>query len=239
MTCVLGYKTENSIIMAAESASICECSLDKKIRIDEKLFVRDNMIFAFSGSWRMGQILKYSLFIPNQPKGMSDHEYMCSLFVDEVILVFEEKKFGTIDNNEVSGGFFLVGYNGNIYVIESDFQVGVENTPYHAMGCGESFSLGCLHALEGTHMSPKDKLTKALDAACKFSAGCQAPYTYAELPSSEWKKISGKKRKKLCKSCKTKKKTKKKSVEQDQDVVKIESKVKTNKRKYKRNSTCQ
>jgi ATP-dependent protease HslVU (ClpYQ) peptidase subunit len=47
--------------------------------------------------------------------------------------------------------------------------------PYAAVGCGESYALGALHAMEPT-LSPKKRITRALEAAAFFSNGVTAPF---------------------------------------------------------------
>jgi ATP-dependent protease HslVU (ClpYQ) peptidase subunit len=60
MTCVIGYvdKKTKDIFIGADSSAALGDEIFK--RSDEKVFVSGPMIFGFAGSFRMGQILRYS-----------------------------------------------------------------------------------------------------------------------------------------------------------------------------------
>jgi hypothetical protein len=135
------------------------------------------MIFGFTSSFRMGQILNYSFVIPDHDKEKGDFEYLCTDFIDALIDQFIDKRYAKINNNEVSGGFFLMGYRGRLYSVEDDFQVSEMINPYDSCGNGASYALGALHAIEGLSMSPEDRVKTALRAAECFSAAVQSPFT--------------------------------------------------------------
>lgn len=187
MTCIVGWVEEDKrkgtreVWIGGDSAGINCSSLNYRIRKDEKVFRNGEFLFGFTSSFRMGQLLRYSFVPPEQSKNKSDYEYMCTDFVDSIAKVFEVKKYAQIENNEISGGFFLVGYNGNLYHVESDFQVGIPSLNYEAEGCGMDYAMGALHAMRNTKMSPKTRIKKALDAAVEFSAGVRAPYTIKKI----------------------------------------------------------
>ena len=84
-----------------------------------------------------------------------------------------------IENNEDSGGTFLVGHKGRLFAIESDFQVGERNMPYASVGCGSNFALGSFYSTEG--LEPKYRLPKGLEAAEMFSAGVRGPFNIIQL----------------------------------------------------------
>ena len=90
-------------------------------RSDKKVFIVDKMIYGFSPSFRMGQILQYSFKRPKHPQGKSDYEYLCTIWIDKLREILKEKGFTHIKENEETGGQFLVGYKGNLYEIDTDF----------------------------------------------------------------------------------------------------------------------
>ena len=155
--------------------------LNRSVRVDEKVFKTDNMIFGFTSSFRMGQILRYGFTPPEQYKKEEDYKYLCGRFADGLIKCLKEKGFATVDNNEVSGGYFLLGFNGRLYKVESDFQIGCRVDPFDAVGCGQDFAMGALHVLEKKKMKPREKIRKALEAAERFSAGVKRPFRILKL----------------------------------------------------------
>ena len=121
MTCVVGFadKKTGKVYMGGDSQATNFTNLTKRNRLDGKVFIKKGrdgieMLFGFTQSYRMGQLLKHKLVIPKQQFG-NDFDYMCSDFMDEVIDCMEVNKFAKIDCNEVTGGEFLVGYKGNLY----------------------------------------------------------------------------------------------------------------------------
>lgn len=179
MTCIVGLINKGKVYIGGDSAGVSGYSLAH--RADEKVFKKDNMIFGFTSSFRMGQILRYSLKIPDHDPRISDDEYMCTTFVDSIIECFKTKGYATISNNEISGGVFIVGYNENLYMIESDFQVGKQLGRFAACGCGEDYALGALSILENMKLTPEEKVTKALEVATHWSAGVIGPYNIVSI----------------------------------------------------------
>ncbi|MFA5135237.1 MAG: hypothetical protein WC505_05665 [Patescibacteria group bacterium] len=151
------------------------------IRKDKKVFRRDNMIFGFTSSFRMGQLIQTSLVIPEHRESVDDFTYLTTLFIDSVMSCFRDKSFLRVKDNEAGGGTFLVGYRGNIYEVEADFQVGQPVEQYAACGCGLYFALGAMHALQKHKLAPKEKITRALAAAAGFAEAVRPPWNFVSL----------------------------------------------------------
>jgi len=179
MTCIIGYVADKKVYIGADSAGVD--GYDMSIRADEKVFTSGPFIMGFTTSFRMGNILRYCTSPNEQSSKQTDHEYLCTTFIDHIMAQFKTGGFSEINNNVVSGGHFLLGYKGNLYKVESDFQVGHTIFNYDAIGCGGNYALGCLCALESSSIDPKDKIILALKAAEKFSAGVSGPFHILEI----------------------------------------------------------
>ena len=174
MTCIVGWTENGKVWIGGDSAGVGGLSI--RTRADEKVFKNGDMLFGYTSSFRMGQLLRYSLVVPEQSKRKDDYRYMCTDFIDAVINLFESKKFAKTNSGEISGGTFLVGYKGKLYEIENDFQVAVPSLNFEAVGCGVDIAIGALHALRNHKMKPRDRIIKALEAATEFSAGVRPPF---------------------------------------------------------------
>ena len=182
MTCIVGIVENGKIFIGGDSAGVAGHSL--QIRADEKVFKKDGTLFGFTTSFRMGQIIRYCLKIPEQPNSQNDYQYLCSYFIDELIKCFSDKGFLQKKDEVKSGGAFLLGYKGNLYQVENDFQVGKVTDSFSACGCGQDIALGALYELKNQDVkgkksmapSPKEKLIRALKAAEHFSAGVRGPF---------------------------------------------------------------
>jgi ATP-dependent protease HslVU (ClpYQ) peptidase subunit len=110
-----------------------------------------------------------------QKKGQSDLRYMSTVVVDEIRACFG--KYWKMGSTE-EGGTFIVVYKDQIYLIESDFQIGRVNDSYVSCGCGQRYACGAMHALLGgkTNVSGKRKVLLALQAAEHHSLGVRGPF---------------------------------------------------------------
>jgi len=181
MTCIVGFVDKNGrVFMGGDSAGVG--GLDIRIRSDVKVFRNGEMLIGYTSSFRMGQLLRFKLKIPEQGKHISDYEYMCTLFIDAVRKCLNENGYSKIMNNEETVGTFLVGYKNKIYRIATDLQVGSTFDNYDSCGCGESYALGSIFAQKELHkISGETKVKNALKCAENFSAGVRSPFTILSI----------------------------------------------------------
>jgi len=186
MTCIVGWVEENKrkgtrdVWIGGDSAGVGGYEI--RTRSDEKVFRNGPMLIGYTSSFRMGQLLRYSLVIPeHRTKKKTDHEYMCTDFVDAVMKLFEDKKYGKVKSGEQEGGSFLVGYNGKLYAIYDDFQVAEQSLNFESVGCGEQIAVGALYATRNIKMSPRKRVMLALEAAEEMSAGVRGPFVIKKL----------------------------------------------------------
>lgn len=179
MTAIVAWCEDGKVWMGGDSAGVN--GLEIRTRADSKVFKNSDMLFGYTSSFRLGQLLRFSLTIPEQPRKKDDYVYLCTDFIDAVAKVLEEKKYAQVNNNEISIGVFLIGYKGNIYRIDNDLQVGQPMLNYEAVGCGVDLAMGALYALNNYKMEPKERILSALKAACEFSAGVRPPFVILSL----------------------------------------------------------
>ena len=185
MTCVVGLvekiKDKKIVWMGADSAGTNMQTLAIRTRLDPKIYVNDEYIFGYTDSFRMGQILARSFLAPLIPEGMDNYTFMITHFVEEIRRCFKEGGYSKIENNEETGGEFMVGFRGTIYHIFSDYQVGINRENYDAIGCGEEFALGSFFSTDGFIKNPKKRIITALKCAAYFSAAVKEPFFVEKL----------------------------------------------------------
>lgn len=180
-TCIVGIADKDGVFIAGDSAGT-NGRFQQAVRNDVKVFRNGDMILGGTTSYRMIQLLHHKLKIPKQIQGQSDMDFMVCDFIEAVKKCFAEGGFlkkGRDGQDE--GGSFLVGFNGKLYGIHEDFQVAHNVDNYDAVGCGEDLALGSLFTTKDLKMPTKERLTKALEAACHHSAGCSGHFTFEEL----------------------------------------------------------
>lgn len=180
MTCIIGLVEDGKVYIAGDSAGVA--GFDYHIREDQKVFKNGEMIFGFTSSFRMGQLLQYSLKIPDHDPRVGDFKYLCTDFIDAVISCFKEKGYARTESGEVSGGQFLIGYKGNLYFVGCDFQIAKVSRPFDSVGCGMYYALGAMDILyNDSTITAEEKLVKALTTVQDFSAGVRAPFNIVSI----------------------------------------------------------
>jgi ATP-dependent protease HslVU (ClpYQ) peptidase subunit len=177
MTAVVGLVDNGDVYIASDSCGVAGLSVT--VRNDVKSFVNGPFVIGGTTSFRMLQLLRFKFSPPAQTVHQEDYEYMVTSFIDAARKCFVDNGFG----NPSTGGSFLVGYRGNLYAIDSDFQVGIPAENYSAVGCGQDLCLGAMFA--NGHLPPQERLTNALSAASKFSGGVCAPFNIVKLDAEK------------------------------------------------------
>lgn len=183
MTCIVAVAKDGIVHMGADGLGYEYSSAHVMQRLDPKLFNNGPYLIGFTTSFRMGQILAYTTVLPEPPERnatrMELHRFMCTEFIDAVKLAFEQG--GYVIKNDTSGqtlgGDFIVALHGNIFVVESDFQVSMPGCDYYSLGSGQHYAMGALYATD-EKMSPHERLEVALSAAATFNAAVGHPFIF-------------------------------------------------------------
>lgn len=169
MTCIAAYKDLNGdIYMGGDSIGVAGTTY---VTIREpKVFRRKNMVFGFTSSFRMGQILQYDFEVPSHRTEMKTSEYLVSVFIPRLIAKFEEAKWARVSDNQIEGGTFLVGYDQKLYKVHEDFQILETMDHYNSCGCGDDFARGAFWTLQtNKKLKPQERVIKALECASAHS----------------------------------------------------------------------
>jgi ATP-dependent protease HslVU (ClpYQ) peptidase subunit len=184
MTCIVAIAQNGTVYMGSDHAASDDKSGWVMSRKEPKVFKVGQYGLAFTDSFRMGQILQYNWtppkYTPTKTNSGLD-KFMRTKFVDSVKVAFKEHGFGDIGGtDEDTGGIFIVGLEGRIFVVDEDFHVGENVVNYMAEGSGGMFALGALHATKN-QKNPKMRLKLALEAASEFSMSVAPPFTYIQV----------------------------------------------------------
>jgi len=174
MTCIAAAIEPNGTVwMGGDSAGLS--GWDLTVRADEKVFAREPYLFGFTGSFRMGDILRYHARLPAPPAGGDLRRFMVTRFVEGVRASLNKYGFARKEHSQERGGQFLVGVRGRIFTIDSDYQVGEASHGFDAVGCGDMIALGSFHATR-RRGDGRRRVLDALAAAQEFSAGVRSPF---------------------------------------------------------------
>jgi len=185
MTVIVGLEHDGKVWIGGDSAGVA--GYDLTVRADEKVFINRNMIFGFTSSFRMGQLLRYAFTASPQNVDQLDDQYMATTFVNDVRRCLKDGGYAKKKDETEIGGQFLVGYKGLLYKIDADYQVArsaasaiTDGRVFSAVGCGAQVALGAMAAMQNS-VGPHNQLSMALHAAEAYSAGVRKPFTILSL----------------------------------------------------------
>ena len=172
MTAIVGLVHNGSVYIGGDSAGVAGMSLT--VRADAKVFRKKGYVFGFTSSFRMGQLLRYSLKLPKPRRDLD--AFMSTTFVDALRDCLKAGGWAAKDNEREDGGTFLVGVRGQLFAIYDDYQVAKAADGFAAVGCGHQVALGALFGTAGTGLSPRRRVARALKAAERFNSGVRGPF---------------------------------------------------------------
>jgi ATP-dependent protease HslVU (ClpYQ) peptidase subunit len=172
VTAIVGLVRSGSVYIGGDSAGVSGMSLT--VRADAKVFRKKRYLFGFTTSFRMGQLIRYSLTLP-KPTGNLD-AFMSTTFIDALRDCLKTGGWAAKENEREEGGTFLVGVRGKLFAVHDDYQVAKAADGFAAVGCGDQIALGALFATAHTGLSPRRRVLSALAAAERYSAGVCGPF---------------------------------------------------------------
>jgi ATP-dependent protease HslVU (ClpYQ) peptidase subunit len=177
MTCIVGIAQGGKVYIGADSAG--SDGWNVRIRADRKVFKNGELIFGFTSSFRMGQLLQFNLTPPPIHEGQDAYKYAVTQLVPAIRDTLRFGGYMKTTEGRETGGTFLVGFRGHLFRIDGDFQVGESRECYESVGCGDCYAMGAMHAQAA--LPPIERLKAGLEAAATFSVGVAAPFNFIEL----------------------------------------------------------
>lgn len=182
MTVIAGFASGGRVWMGADSAAVGSDFYATTPR-NSKLFRAGPLLIGFTYSWRMGQIIRHKVRAEPRRADEPVHDWLCTRFVDSIRAALKDNGFVWNEHHRESAGPFLVGCEGSLYEVCSEFDVLDYGPGPVAVGCGRDFALGAL-AAGAEHprpLEPRKRLLAALRAAERYSAGVRRPFVIKSL----------------------------------------------------------
>jgi len=196
MTCVVGVVDEKGGVHFG-CDSLGSDGHSGTILSSPKICQNGEFLFGYAGSFRGWQLLQYSLVPPARGEKETSIHYLCTSFIDTVRLTFELGRYiSTIsidDEDELANsvtfdGEFIIGYRGEIFLVQNDFSVLQAVDDFTAIGSGGETANAVLYATSGLELEPIDRLHLALDAAEYQITSVKAPYHFLSMEPNDPKK---------------------------------------------------
>jgi hypothetical protein len=187
MTCIIGLIDQKSrgVYIGGDSAGTNDAG-QQSIRLDSKVFRNGALLFGGTGSFRMIQLLRYRLIIPDyRPSAQQGEDplfrYLATDFIDAVRSCFKDGGYAKKESERETGGFFLVAVQGRLFCVQRDYQVEEVALDYHAVGSGDDVAFGALHATHHLDLSPEHRIRLALEAASYHYSNVRPPFVIEKM----------------------------------------------------------
>lgn len=182
MTCIVGFSLKGKVYIGGDSAG-SNWTGELTVRKDPKVFKNGACIMGFTTSFRMGDLLHYSLVVPERHPDEDIDKWIRTTFVDAIRSCLKTGGYAGKTNETEAGGTFLVGYEGRLFEIQDDYQVGESVDPYDAVGSGDAVAKGAMAAMIqlGSVGDPEQMIRIALGIAERNCRGVRAPFTVVTL----------------------------------------------------------
>jgi 20S proteasome alpha/beta subunit len=182
MTVVIALVDEKGQIHIGSDSSASDNEHIESCNI-EKIFLKNGFVIGVCGSFRVLNILKY-IFNPlpyTYYDWESPMEFMVLSFIPDLMKVLKRNKailkeqLGT----RTMEASIIVGFCGQLFNIDSDFQV--RNTPtekFYAIGSGSEVAKGSLITSFYNNNDYYDSLKNALLSSQEYSKSVKGPFYY-------------------------------------------------------------
>lgn len=131
-----------------------------------------------NGSPRMRQLLQHGWVPPALPTHANLMTHMCTTFIDAIRARFQDGGWARKEDDRELGGNFIVGVDGHLFEIFTDYHVAERDAAFTATGAGEYYALGSLYTTEkiSPAMPPNLRLATAMEAAAEYCTSVRPPF---------------------------------------------------------------
>ena len=198
MTVVVGYldKKEHKLYMGADR---CVSYADRKLTLNHPKFamfeidgIHGELLLGWAGMYKNIQLLQHTFQPPPHNTSNSVEKYLAVDFIDALQKCLFERVVPTPNDEGVLSGYMglLILYSGRIFTIDGDFCLVESDMHYNAIGSGEHFSLGALHALSlvdvDDELTAEQQVLVALHSAEKYSNSVEEPFDIESIDIPEY-----------------------------------------------------
>jgi hypothetical protein len=183
MTCIVALIDDDGVIHFG-SDSVGTDGHFAKIMSDPKVFQNGEFLFGYAGSFRLGQILEHGFSPPDRLENQTNKQYLCTTFMEGIKYSF--KQHGFLKDNDDTGqdeidGQFLIGYRGEIFIVQEDFSILHVLDNYLAIGAGEETATAVLYGTRDIELGPIERLHLSLEATEKYVDGVRGPFHFLSM----------------------------------------------------------
>ena len=188
MSLVIGYcdALTGKVWMASDGLATFGCAQVETVKIRR---YHGDLLVGTTGLHRLNNII-LDLHAPTAelPGRLANPYAFAVRFAQDLRVRCKDAGILTVnkEGQEDMGGRVLLGYNGRLFGVSSDFAV-IEHAPWWAIGCGCEWAEGALAALDKlkTSLTPRDRLLLVLELVASRDIHVAPPYTVLSSGATE------------------------------------------------------
>ena len=183
MTTIIAIHTPEGHVLAAADSQVTVCGSIRQTMLRSKIQTRysDGLAirFATAGELRLSDLVRY---FP-MPSGLGDaddaHEWLATQMVPALRAYCAEAGWPEEEDKASASFEIMIVIGSRVWRIGRDWSLFEPGGPYVAIGSGECYALGALHALsdQSPGMDPATLACVALDAVSAYDVSTSPPYT--------------------------------------------------------------
>lgn len=137
----------------------------------------NELLIGVTGSMRGIQLLEYQWTLPERSVCISDKEYIIVDIVNSIKDLFITHCYGIKqEEQELQDDQFMIGYKGEIYLLDTNYQIITTQNDYAAIGAGAPYAFGFMYSERGFGFVDYEKIVSgAVEVACEFCNSCCEP----------------------------------------------------------------
>ena len=179
MSLVIGYRdyADGSVWMAGDGLVTFGCAQIEALKV--RAFFGGRLLVGTTGLHRVNNVV-LDQYVPTLMPQTETAYAFALRFSEGLRRVAKEAGVMTTgkEGQEDAGSRVLLGYDGRLFGIASDFSV-IEHAPWWAIGCGCEWAEGALAALDrlGSPLAPEARLRFVLELVAERDIHVGPPYT--------------------------------------------------------------
>jgi ATP-dependent protease HslVU (ClpYQ) peptidase subunit len=179
MTCIIGMAQDGKVFLGGDSAASTMDGFSSTVRIP-KVYLTDEYLIGYAGSFRMGKFIQYSVEFPKPPSWAKGSEKLDE-FINGYLVPHLRRcvKESDLEQAEKEDFEFIIGIRGHIFELDENWAAYEPSEPYISIGSGAQVALGSLYATSNWS-NPMKRIRVALEASEKYNSYVSSPFTILE-----------------------------------------------------------
>jgi len=178
MTCIVGLEFEGKVYLAGDNQGTG--FNNKSIHTQPKVFEKGGAIFGFTSTYRWGQILEHCLRDVIEPADINKtYDWLVQTLVPTIMKECKASEYDEKSRN------CLIGVNGQLWQLQSDWSVLRSVDGFTAAGSGYEYARGAMSYALKNHPPRTDSEVRALldDVILVTGRNCPSVGTTATIVS--------------------------------------------------------